>query len=69
MINVSNNAMGVSLPVLFRKILVNPHDNVIFECAFDHLMEQIRRQELMDVSSRKVVCKWLPYADSEHSTE
>ena len=69
MINVSYNLMGTSLSMLFHKILVNPHDNMILEHAFDHLMEQIRHQELMDVSPRKSVSKWLQIFDLENRTE
>jgi len=50
----------------FDKKLVNPHDNMVFECAFDNLMEQIGRQELMDVSSRKAMRERLLVTDSEY---
>jgi hypothetical protein len=69
MVNVSYNLMGTSLSILFHKILINPHYNMILEHAFDHLMKQIRRQELVDVSPRKSVSEWLQIFDLEHRTE
>ncbi|PSR72190.1 hypothetical protein PHLCEN_2v11929 [Hermanssonia centrifuga] len=33
------------------QILSYPSDKMIFECAFDHLMQDIRQQKLMDIST------------------
>jgi hypothetical protein len=38
-----------------EEIALNPHNKVVFEGAFDDLMEKIRREELVDVCMRKVV--------------
>jgi hypothetical protein len=38
-----------------NKIFLNPGNKVIFEGAFDDLMEKVWREELMDVCTRKVV--------------
>jgi hypothetical protein len=39
MIDVSNDFIAMSIPMHFQEILVNPHDDMILECALDHLME------------------------------
>jgi hypothetical protein len=41
------------------KVLSHPLHEMIFESSFDHLMEKIRRQELVDVSAWKMCCEWL----------
>ena len=38
---------------------MNPSDEVIFERALDELVEDVRRNELVDIRSREVVCKGL----------
>jgi len=38
-----------------EEIALNPRNKVVFEGAFDDLMEKIGREELMDVCTRKVV--------------
>ncbi len=40
-------------------IVYNPVDYMILECAFDQLMKQIGREELMYVATREVACEWL----------
>jgi hypothetical protein len=61
--------MCASLSMFFEQILVNPHYNMILECPFDDLMEQIRCQEFMDVSMRKAMCEWLQESASEYKFE
>ena len=41
------------------EIPIDPHNYVVFECPFDYLMEEVGRNQLMDVGSWEVVCKWL----------
>lgn len=41
-VNIPNNLVCASLSMFFKQVLVNPHYNMILECPFDHLMEQIR---------------------------
>jgi hypothetical protein len=67
MVDVGNNFIGMRLTVLFHQKLVNPHDNMVLERAFDHLVEQIGCQELVDVSSREVVREWLRKLDSQNT--
>jgi hypothetical protein len=42
-----------------NKVLVNPCDEVVFKYPLDQLMEDIRRNELMNVGSWELVGKWL----------
>ena len=41
------------------EILTNPGDKVILECAFDYLMEQVTREELVDICTREIGCERL----------
>lgn len=41
------------------QVLTHPFNEVILECSFDELMQNIGSKELMDVGARKVVCKGL----------
>lgn len=41
-------------------VLDYPLDEVVLERSLDELMQEIRRQEFMDVCPREVVCEWLP---------
>jgi hypothetical protein len=34
--------------------LANPFDEMIFECSFDKLMKQVRRKELVYISTREM---------------
>ena len=40
-------------------IILNPCNNVILECAFDELMQDIGRDQLMDVGSGEILCEGL----------
>ena len=41
----------MSLSMNALKVLAYPLYEVVFECTFDDLVEEIRRQELIDVGS------------------
>ena len=41
-VNIRNNLMCMGLSMFFKQVLVNPQYNMIFECPFDDLMEQIQ---------------------------
>lgn len=41
------------------KIRFNPSNNMILERAFDELVQKVRREKFVDVSTGKVVCEWL----------
>jgi hypothetical protein len=43
------------------QIFVDPADQMIFKRALYHLMEQIWREQLVDVCSWKVNGKWLKF--------
>jgi hypothetical protein len=40
-------------------VALNPQDKMVFEGPFDELMQGVRRKEFMDVSTLKIICKWL----------
>ena len=54
MINVSDDLTGTLLPMLKFQILINPGDEVIFECALDQLMEKVWGDKFMNVSMGNV---------------
>lgn len=41
------------------KVFLDPTDNMVFECSFDYLVEEIRGQKLMNIRKRKVCSEWL----------
>jgi hypothetical protein len=41
------------------QIFFHPSNKVVFEGAFDDLMKKIGGYELMNISSRKSISKWL----------
>ena len=41
--------------IFLLQVLFNPCNEVVFECSLDELMEDVRRDELMDISSWEVV--------------
>ena len=41
------------------KIFANPCNKMVFECAFDDLMKEVRCEEFVYVSSWKVGSEWL----------
>jgi len=43
----------------YDKVLPDPCNKVVFEGAFDQLMENIRGQEFVNVCSRKIIGEWL----------
>jgi hypothetical protein len=45
--------------VSLRDIVLNPSNKVVLKGPFDDLMKKIGREELVDVSTRKVVCERL----------
>jgi len=45
--------------MLGSEIVFDPCDQVILKGSLDKLMQKIWREQLMDVRTRKVLCKWL----------
>ena len=45
--------------MLFLKILLDPGDEVVLESTFDRLMEEVRSEQLVNICTREVGCKWL----------
>ena len=59
-VNLLDDFSGLILCICRQpNILNDPLNEVVLERALDELVEQIRGQELMDVRTREVVCKWL----------
>lgn len=61
MVYLVHNLHRVCLSVDMLQITTNPVDQMIFECAFDNLMKEIRRKELVDTSTREVIGERLSY--------
>lgn len=53
MVDVIHDFIRTCCTMRSNKVILDPHNEVIFECTFDHLMEKIRRKELMNVRSGK----------------
>jgi hypothetical protein len=58
-INVVKDLIGPCLTVCLNKIFVDPGDEVILECAFYELMQQIRCDKGMDIGVGEVICERL----------
>jgi hypothetical protein len=59
LIYVVHYLICVGFTMFFDEVLPNPFNEVVFEGAFDQLMENIRGQELVNVCSWKIVGEWL----------
>ena len=61
--NINNTHTAYQFEPLSRicllQIFFNPGNEVVFERSLDELMEDVRRDQLMDISSREVVCEGL----------
>jgi hypothetical protein len=58
-VNVLNNLQHVGLSMLQSQILLHPCYKMVLECAFNKLMEEVRHDQFMNVSTQKSVHKWL----------
>ncbi len=58
-IDVLNNIKSIGFPMLKNQIFLNPRYKVIFEDAFDKLVEYIRCDQFMNISVWKAMGKWL----------
>ena len=54
MINVCDDIKSTSLTVNLQQVCINPHDEVVLERSFNYLMEEVGRQQLMNVGPREV---------------
>lgn len=55
LINVLEDFKGPSLAIHYEEVFIDPCDIVVFECALNQLVEEIRWQEFMNVHARKVM--------------
>ena len=58
-VNLSQQFVPLAPAIFATQVIFNPSDEVIFERALDELVEDVRRNELVDIRSREVVCKGL----------
>ena len=49
----------MGLAMCLDKLLLDTLDNMVLKSAFDYLVEEIRTDHFMDVSSRKMCCEHL----------
>ena len=63
-IYVIQNVIGLASTMSKNKELFHPGNKMIFECSFDDLVEKIRHNKLMDVSTWKIISKWLEIKSS-----
>lgn len=52
-------------PVTIIKVVKHPFEEMIFESPFDHLVQQVRGEKLMDVGAREVFCEGLHEVDRQ----
>lgn len=45
--------------MLTFEIFTHPFNQVVLECAFNQLMQQVRSKQLVDVGMREVICEGL----------
>jgi hypothetical protein len=65
-IDVVHYLLTLFLAVLRKDVVFDPFDQVILECAFDNLVEEVWRDEFMNVGPRKAVCEWLPRCNQKY---
>ena len=58
-IYIINNFFGLIIAMLNNQVLIDPSDDMIFECSLDDLVEEVRRQKFMNIGTRKELCEWL----------
>ena len=58
-VNLVKQFTGLSLAMHECKILSDPCNEVIFECAFDELMENIPTDHLINICAREIIGEWL----------
>jgi hypothetical protein len=63
-INVCHYCGCSSCAMCKDEVLTNPGDEVVLECAFDDLVEEIRAQQFMDIGVRKPCRERLYYGVS-----
>ena len=59
MINICNYLKSLLFSMCYVQILVDPRYKMIFKNTLDKLVEEIRCEQLMDVSTREIVCERL----------
>ena len=52
--------------MLMPKVLAHPLDKVVFEYAFDELVEEVRSYQFVDVCTREMFGEWLRWGGGTH---
>lgn len=58
-VNVSDNLQCTGFGMVLDDVVHHPSDEVVFECSFNHLVEEVGGHELVDVSAREAMREWL----------
>jgi hypothetical protein len=58
-VNVVKDLVGTSLAMLEQNIFTDPCHQMVFPATFDDLVENVRRQHFVDVSTGEVICERL----------
>jgi hypothetical protein len=68
LIYVVEDLVGSLLAVFKYQVIADPRYKVVLERPLDHLVEEIRGEHLVNISTREIVCGWLhsiPSASSQ----
>ena len=55
MVNVVHDSLCMCFTMRSNEVFLYPCNEVIFECAFNHLMEKIGRKKFMNVRSGEII--------------
>ena len=59
-INVGHDSFELGLSLCGEaNVLLHPVDEMVLECPLYQLMQDIGRQQLVDVRAREMMCEWL----------
>ena len=59
MVNVVHDFLCTCCTMRSNEVILDPCNEVIFECTFDHLVEKVGRKELMNVRLGEIISEWL----------
>ena len=63
-INVIQYFTGRCICMFMAQILFHPFDQMVLECTFDDLMQKVWHNQLVDVSTGKIVCERHKFPDN-----
>lgn len=59
LVNISHNRISFVFTVRLEEVSFHPVDQVVFECSFDELMEDVWRDQLVNIRTGEVFGEWL----------